>query len=132
MLPQMFSIEVGEKVPGETRFRRSILSPDKGVETPAENVNPFFDVLRYSAHHYSDRNGFGYRKLLGTVTEEKEIVKVVNGSEKKERKTWTYFKLSDYYYYSYQQAAKIAQTLGSGLKKLGMDKGDKLEIFAMT
>jgi hypothetical protein len=132
MIPQVFSIEVGEKVPGETRVRRSILSPDKLVETPAENVNTLYDVLRYSAHHYGDRNGFGYRKLLGTVQEEKEVMKVVNGVETTEKKTWSYFKLSDYYHYSYQEAAKITQTIGSGLKQLGMKKGDKLEIFAMT
>ncbi|KAI8581563.1 hypothetical protein K450DRAFT_231915 [Umbelopsis ramanniana AG] len=132
MIQQLFSVEVGDKVPGETRVRRSILSPDKLVETPAQNVHTLYDVLRYSAHHYTDRNGFGFRKELGTVQEEKEIVKQVNGSEIKETKSWTYYKLSDYQYTTYQEAAKITQIIGSGLKQLGMTKGDKLEIFAMT
>ncbi|KAF7723242.1 long-chain fatty acid-CoA ligase [Apophysomyces ossiformis] len=131
-MQQQYSIEVGPKVPGETPIRRSILAPDELMTVPAQGVETLFDILRYSASLYQDRRAFGYRKLEKEFKQEKQIVKVVNGVEKKETKTWSYFQLSPYHYYTYAEAFTLTQTLGSGLKKLGLKPGDKMEIFAST
>ena len=57
---------------------------------------------------------------------------VIDGKEQTVEKNWTYFQLSGYYHYSYQEAADITQSIGAGLRKLGLNKGDKVQISAST
>jgi long-chain acyl-CoA synthetase len=40
------------------------------------------------AKKFGDRKAAGYREVLNTVEEEKEIKKIVDGKETKEKKTW--------------------------------------------
>ncbi|KAG0194878.1 long-chain fatty acid-CoA ligase [Apophysomyces sp. BC1034] len=131
-MQQNFSVEVSPKVPGETPIRRSILAPDALMTTPAKGVETLFDILEYSAALYKNRRAFGYRTLEKEFKQEKHLVKKVNGVEKKETKTWSYFQLSPYRYYTYAEALQLAKTIGYGFKKLGLKKGDRLEIFAST
>ncbi|KAL0075590.1 hypothetical protein J3Q64DRAFT_1774974 [Phycomyces blakesleeanus] len=127
-----FSIEVAPAAPGESATRRSILSPSELMVTPALGVETLHDILQYSATHYRDRDGFGYRVLEDTIVEEKDVTKTVNGVEKTETKIWTYLQLSKYSYFTYGEALEIAKALGSGLSKIGMQKQDKLQISAST
>ncbi|CAO3586332.1 unnamed protein product [Absidia cylindrospora] len=129
---QQISIKVADAKPGETETRRSAMSPDELITTPAKGVTTLFDLLTYSAATYPDRNGFGFRQLERTIQEEKEVTRKVNGTLVTEKKTWTYFQLSGYDYYTYQQALDKAITLGAGLKYLDLMKGDKLHFFAST
>ena len=127
MPPREYSINVThDSVPGETPIRRSIKAPYELMKTPAVGVETLYDVLQYAASSYKHRRGFGYRKLEQTFHEEK----AASGSEKP--KKWTYFQLSSYHYFTYQEAAELTRMLGAGLRKLGMKKGDKLHIFAST
>lgn len=127
-----FSVEVSEAEAGQGPIYRSILSPSSLMTTPAEGVETLYDVLEYSATTYQERKGFGYRKLVDTIVEEKEVTKVVDGVEKKQKKSWSYFHLSGYDYYTYQEAFTTAKAIGSALRYLGAQKGDKLQIFAST
>ncbi|KAI8886477.1 acetyl-CoA synthetase-like protein [Backusella circina FSU 941] len=127
-----FSIEVSEAETGQGPIHRSILSPSSLMTTPAEGVETLYDVLEYSAATYHERKAFGYRKLVDTIVEEKEVTKVIDGVEKKQKKSWSYFHLSGYEYLTYQEALTTAQTIGSALRYLGAQKGDKLQIFAST
>ncbi|KAI9315645.1 hypothetical protein BX666DRAFT_2019760 [Dichotomocladium elegans] len=130
MPQQIYSINVGpENVSGETPIRRSILSPAELMHFPAADVVSLFDILQYAATSYKGRRGFGYRKLENTFHEQKQV----QGTDgKPETKSWTYYQLSGYHYYTYGEALDIAKTVGAGLCKLGMRKGDKLHIFAST
>ncbi|KAI8073318.1 hypothetical protein BC940DRAFT_330034 [Gongronella butleri] len=132
MVQTLYSIEVSPAKPGETGVRRSILSPDKLVTSPAEGITTLADMLQYSVKTYGDKHGFGYRKLERTFTEKKQVTKQVDGASVQETRTWTYFQLSGYHYYSYNDAKHAADTLGAGLRQLGLNKGDRLLLFAST
>ncbi|KAI7864480.1 hypothetical protein BDF14DRAFT_1833687 [Spinellus fusiger] len=132
MVQECYSVEVSTAVPGETAIRRSILSPNELIKTPAKGVETLYDILQYSASHYKNNHVFGYREIEDTIVEEKMVSKYVEGVEKIEKKTWTYLQLSSYKYYTFQEALEIATHLGSGLRKIGMKKGDRLQISAST
>ncbi|KAI8369531.1 uncharacterized protein BYT42DRAFT_503082 [Radiomyces spectabilis] len=132
MVQKVFSIEVTSAQPGETSVRRGILSPKELVKSPAEGVNTLFDILEYAAATYGDRPAFGRRHLEKTFEEEKEIARTVNGEEKREKKTWTYFQLSKYEYFSFKEGLATAKTVGAGLKHLGLTSNDKTQFFAST
>ena len=126
-------VEIGAEVEGETRVRRSHLSPDKLIDSPKEDVKTLYDVLQHSVKkHGGSKNALGYRKIEKIIEEEKEVTKVIGGVEKKELKTWKYFQLSPYNWLTYDDVDQEIRTIGSGLVKLGLNKGSKLTIFAAT
>ncbi|KAI9315214.1 hypothetical protein BX666DRAFT_1960409 [Dichotomocladium elegans] len=127
-----FSIEVGKDQPNATRVRRSILAADNVVRVPATDVHTLYDVFQNSVRRCGNRNAFGWRDVEQIVEEEKEVVKVVEGVEKKEKKVWKYFQLSGYQYLTYKEASDRVHDLGAGLYALGLRERAKLEIFAPT
>ncbi|KAF1799260.1 hypothetical protein FB192DRAFT_1395759 [Mucor lusitanicus] len=132
MVQKTFSVEVTEAQPGEGPTRRSILSPNQLMITPAKGVETLYDILQYASNTFKTRKGFGYRKLEDTISTTKKVTKVVNGVETTQDKTWTYFQLSGYHHYSYEEASTLTKTIGAGLAKLGLKKGDKVQISAST
>jgi hypothetical protein len=128
----VFSVEVSEATATEGAIRRSILSPNALMTTPAAGVETLYDILQYASTTFTDRKGFGYRKLQDTITTSKEVTKMVDGVEKTETKTWTYFQLSEYHLYTYTESAEMTKNVGAGLVKLGLKKGDKVQISAST
>ncbi|CAJ0912015.1 20996_t:CDS:10 [Entrophospora sp. SA101] len=127
------SVEIGTKVEGECRTRRSRLSPDKLIDSPEEGVKTLYDVVQRSVKKYGDnKNALGYRKIERIVEEEKEVTKIVGGVEKKELKTWKYFQLSGYNWLTYNDLDQEIKTIGAGLVKLGLSEGSKIAIFAAT
>src|ERR1043166_8210520 len=77
-------------------IRRSIISPHEVVSTPDKDIKTLYDVLQYSAETYVTKNAMGTRKTEKVIEEEKEVTKIVNGEEIKEKKKWKFFKLSGY------------------------------------
>jgi long-chain acyl-CoA synthetase len=102
------------------------------VTTSHPDVKTVYDVYMRAVKEHKHRRAVGYRKELKVFKEEKEIVKVVGGVEKKEKKTWIFKKFSPYYWLSYEEFGKIAHAIGSGLKQLGCTPGSKLTLFAPT
>lgn len=45
---------------------------------------------------------------------------------------WTFFELSGYEYLTFSEYEKLMLSVGSGLRKLGLNKGDRIHIFAAT
>lgn len=86
---------------GEGRARRGFVCPEKLAARPAQenasNIKVLADILPRSIGLYGDENALGWRDVIGTVSEDKEVVKVVGGKKVTETKTWTYFELSDYH-----------------------------------
>lgn len=74
----------------------------------------------------------GSRKLIKEHVEEKMITKKVKGKETEVPKKWTYYEYGPYEYISFIELQKATLRLGCGLRALGMESGDKLEIFAGT
>lgn len=132
-IPKPGSVEVGpEKVEGETRTRRSVLSPDKFITQPWEGIDTVYDVLMYTARTHGTKDAYGYREVVDIHEEEKEVKKVVGGKESTEKKTWKYFQLSDYKYLSFQQVKDAAVEIAGGLLELGVQKTDVVNVYSAT
>ncbi|KAL9079343.1 MAG: hypothetical protein Q9157_001773 [Trypethelium eluteriae] len=121
-----------KQIKGETIPRRNVATKDGLKATPAEGVNTIYDIITYSSKKYGNAKAMGSRKLLKTHHEKKKIKKVIEGKEQEVEKVWSYFELSGYNYMSYVEYEKLVNQIGCGLRKLGMNSGDKLELFAAT
>ena len=129
-----FTVEVPgcEPVKGETIPRRNAATKDELKATPTEGVNTIYDIITYSSKKFGNAKAMGSRKLIKTHNETKKIKKMIDGKEQEVDKKWTYFELSGYNYMSFVEYERLVNQIGCGLKKLGMNAGDKLQIFAAT
>ena len=129
-----FTVEASgyEPVEGETIPRRHPGSKDKLVTTPSEDVTTIFDILKRSADKFGNAKALGTRKLIKTHRETKKVKKIVDGKTEEVNKDWSFFELSGYSYISFSEYERLALQMGAGLRKLGMIKGDRLQLFAST
>ncbi|ORX35646.1 long-chain-fatty-acid-CoA-ligase [Kockovaella imperatae] len=107
------------KPEGETRIRRSYCVKDLTTQ-PAPGVDTVHDVLLYAARTHGSKKGFANRDIDRIITEDKEVVKKVDGKEEKQTKTWSYFKLKSFDWMTYEEMLVAAKELGSGLRELGV------------
>ncbi|KAL9015672.1 MAG: hypothetical protein Q9185_006934 [Variospora sp. 1 TL-2023] len=119
-------------VDGESRPRRTLAAKDGLKLVPADGVETVYDILRHSAIKYGNAKALGSRKLLRTHEEVKKVKKTVRGKEETVDKTWTYFEMSDYHFMTFLEYEQMALQCGAALRKLGMQKDDRLHIFAAT
>ena len=129
-----FSLEVPgcKPVEGETIPRRHPLSVNKLQDRPEEGIATVFDIVKRSSEKFGNAKALGSRKLIKTHQEVKKIKKVVDGQEQEVDKKWTYFELSGYEYMSFQEYETLTHQLGAGYRKLGLEKNDRIHIFAAT
>lgn len=129
-----FSVEAPgyEPVEGETIPRRLPAAKNGLILRPAEDVGTTYDVFRRSARVYGNAKAVGTRHLVKTHVENKKVKKVVDGVEKEVDKQWTYFEMSGYSYKSFVEYEKLALELGCGLRKLGLEKPDKIHLYGAT
>jgi long-subunit acyl-CoA synthetase (AMP-forming) len=52
--------------------------------------------------------------------------------KKDQEKTWMFWELGPFEYRSYKQVAREGLDVGAGLVELGLEKGDKVAIYADT
>ncbi|CAG8559158.1 8446_t:CDS:2 [Diversispora eburnea] len=126
------SVPIGPKIDGETQVHRSVLSPDKLVTEPSNDIHTLYDVFQDCVRTSKTKNAFGFRKIDKIIEEEKEVTKIVGGESIKEKKTWKYFQLSGYEYLNFSQANEIVKNIGAGLVKLGLNKNAKLALYTFT
>jgi long-chain acyl-CoA synthetase len=134
-VPGVCTVEVSgvEQVEGETIPRRNAKTPDALVTSPDPSaIKTMPDILKYASAKYGNAKAVGSRKLIETHIEVKKIKRVVDGKEQEVEKKWTYFELSGYSYKTFAELEKIVLELGAGLKKLGLQTGDKVHMFAAT
>lgn len=125
--------ELNDETPeGHGKIRRSIHSANGLLNTPHPDIATVYDIVQFAAKTYGVKRAMGYRKLIKEHVEEKTITKKVDGKEQKVPKKWTYYEYGDYEYISFIEMQKATMRLGSGLRHIGLQKGDKLEIFAGT
>ena len=129
-----FSVEAPgcQPVQGETIPRRHPLAKDGLLTSPSEDVRTIFDIIKYSADRYGNAKALGTRRLIRTHNETKKVKKTVDGQTKEVDKSWTYFELSEYSYVSFVEYEKLTSQIASGLRKLGMNKSDRVHLFAAT
>ncbi|KAF2973333.1 hypothetical protein GQX73_g138 [Xylaria multiplex] len=129
-----FSVESpgSPDVKGETKPRRHPLAKDGLITKPADNISTAYELMRVSVAKYGNAKCMGSRRLIRTHQEKKKVKKIVDGKEQEVDKAWTYFELSPYEYVSFNDYEALALNVGSGLRKLGMEKDDRVHIFAAT
>jgi hypothetical protein len=121
-----------EKVDGETIPRVHPSAKDGLISTPAPDVKTIYDILRSSSKKFGNAKALGYRTLIKTHEETKQIKKVVDGKEVTEDKKWQFSELSGYTYISFVEYEQLCLKVASGYRALGMTKGDRVHIFAST
>ncbi|KAF9914890.1 long-chain fatty acid-CoA ligase [Lobosporangium transversale] len=132
-MTKSLTIEVGPtEVHGETRIRRSVMSPTDLISTPFDDIKTLYDVIRHSAKTRPNMDAIGYRKVIKMIEEEKEVTKMVGGSPVKEKKIWKYFKLSGYNWMTYKDTQVVVDSIGAGLRKFGVQPKDKMTVFGAT
>ncbi|KHJ34223.1 putative long-chain-fatty-acid- ligase 1 protein [Erysiphe necator] len=129
-----FSVEIPnyKAVEGETIPRRNPRCIDKLIDRPDEGIETMFDVLKRAAEKFGNAKALGTRRLIKTHHEVKKIKKIEDGIEKEVDKKWTYFEMSGYEYISFYDFEQMALELGAGFRKIGLQKDDRVHIFAAT
>ncbi|KAI1211378.1 long-chain-fatty-acid-CoA ligase [Annulohypoxylon truncatum] len=130
--PFMIESPGAEEVEGETKPHRHIKAKDGLLTRPASHIATTYDILIESANKHGDKHAIGSRKLIKTHTETKKVPKIVDGVKKEVEKQWTYFELSPYSFLTYSEYKTRALRVGAALRKLGLEPGDVLHIFATT
>lgn len=121
-----------EHVDGETIPRRNVNTVNGLKTRPQPEIATIYDIIKYSSEKYGNAKAMGSRTLVKTHNETKKIKKMVDGQEQEVDKVWTYFELSEYKYKSFVEYSTLIHQIGAGLRKLGMEKDDKVHIFAAT
>lgn len=119
-------------IEGETKPRRHLLARDGLVTRPHPDVDTVFSLIKRSAELYSGERCVGTRQLVQIHEEVKKVPKIVDGKKEMVDKKWQYPELSDYSFMTYAEYETYLLNLGSGLRKLGVEKGDKVHMFAAT
>jgi long-chain acyl-CoA synthetase len=129
-----FTVEASgyDSVEGETIPRRHPAAKDQLRVRPAPDVATTYDVLKRGAEKFGNAKAVGTRRLIQTHVENKKVKKMVNGVEQEVDKKWTYFELSEYIYISFVEYERLALQLGCGLKKLGLEKNNKIHLYGAT
>ncbi|WYZ46438.1 hypothetical protein EsH8_IX_000663 [Colletotrichum jinshuiense] len=117
---------------GETVPRRLPQAVPDLIITPGGTITTTFDLVKQSAEKYGNARCLGSRKLVNTHRETKKVKKMVDGEEREVDKQWTYFELSPYEYITFHEYERLVLQLGSGLRKLGLAKADRVHLYAAT
>jgi len=127
-------VEVSDKdVKGEGRIRRHrVAATGELLTKPRDNVSTVYELLQASVQKFGDKNCMGHRNVVKEHSEEKMITKIVDGEERQIPKKWTFWELSPYVYRSFKQVGEESAALGSGLRNLGLNPGDRIELYAGT
>ncbi|KAK3398612.1 hypothetical protein B0T20DRAFT_213590 [Sordaria brevicollis] len=101
-------------------------------ETIGEEIDTVYKLVKWAALAYGDSQCMGSRKLVNTHVETKKVKKMVDGEEREVDKNWTYFELGHYEFITFKQYEQLTLDVGAGLRAIGLNKGDRVHIFAAT
>lgn len=118
--------------PGEGPTRRCTLSKDGLVTQPFEGIDTVYDIVAYAARTHGSRKALGWRDIVNIIEEEKEVTKVIDGQEVKEKKKWKFFELSDYRYLSFIEVKEVVSEIARALIHLGVTSDDVINVYAQT
>ncbi|KAK2738355.1 long-chain fatty acid-CoA ligase [Onygenales sp. PD_40] len=129
-----FSVDVpgAQQVPGESIPRRNPVAKDGLLTQPHPEISTLYENVKWCAKTYGNAKAVGSRRIVRTHVENKKVKKIVDGVEQEVNKAWTFFELSGYTYLSFIEYEKLSLQLGAGLRKLGLEKNDKIHLFAAT
>ncbi|KAF2663976.1 long-chain-fatty-acid-CoA ligase 1 [Microthyrium microscopicum] len=138
-LPKLYNSDIAttevtdqKAVAGETVPRRNHKTPKELKWQPAPEISTVHDIMRYASKKFGNAKALGSRKLIKMHNDSKMVKKVIDGKETEVEKKWQYFELGPYTHISFVEFEKLALQVGAGLRKLGLEPGDKLHLFAAT
>ncbi|KAI0100233.1 acetyl-CoA synthetase-like protein [Nemania sp. FL0031] len=120
------------EIEGESRPYRHVKAKNGLLTRPSPEVATVYDLFTTAAKNYGNKAAIGSRTLIETHIETKKVPKVVDGVKTEVDKQWTYFELSPFKFLTYKEYETRALNVGAGLRKLGLEPGDILHIFAST
>ncbi|KAI2633380.1 acetyl-CoA synthetase-like protein [Xylaria nigripes] len=130
--PFMVQDTSAPEIEGETRPYRHLKAKDGFITRLFPEIATIYDLFTTTAKKHASKPAIGSRTLVETHVETKKVPKVVDGVKTEVEKAWTYFELSPYKYLTYEEYKTRALNVGAGLRKLGLEPGDRLHIFAST
>ncbi|KAK7026440.1 long-chain fatty acid-CoA ligase [Paramarasmius palmivorus] len=127
------SVEIAEAAgPDEGPIRRLAISANKLITQPFEGIDTIYDIIQHAAKTHGTRNALGWRDIVATHEEEKEVKKMVDGKEVTEKKKWKYFELSDYKYINFIELKDAISEIARGLVEIGVTSDHIFNLFAQT
>ncbi|WFD34681.1 long-chain-fatty-acid--CoA ligase [Malassezia cuniculi] len=122
----------GSAPKGEGDIHRSVLSPNKLLERPNDEVHTMRDVLLYARKDHGEKKQFAYRDIIREINEDKVIKKNVGGEVVEETKTWTFYELTPYKYMTLNEFCDRVDIISRGFNALGIESHSRFNIFAST
>ena len=118
---------------GETPVYRSSLFPHTLIDAPNPSIHTIFDLIQCNAKKWKSMPAFGTRKVLEIEIEDtKCTTKMAHRQPQVVEKKWMYWELGPYTYRTYEEVGQEGLELGAGLRKLGLNKGDKIVLYGDT
>lgn len=129
------TVAVGEAKPGETAPRRRTAQKAAGLKRPLDsNATTIPEFFHECIKRNGNRRAMGWRDLIDTHHEVKQVPKIVDGKEELVDKEWVFYEYSPYKYINFPELETLVDDYGKGLVELGLtpDQTTKLHIFAST
>lgn len=118
---------------GEGRARRSFVSPDELVSSPQPGkISVLAHILDHAVSEFGNVQALGWRDTIKVISEDKEVKKLVGGKETTETKTWNYFQLSEYKWWTYNDFKSRVTDVGGALRHVGCSDGTVFNIYSST
>lgn len=129
--PGPYTVEAGGavKVEGETLPRRHPSAEHGLLTEPEPGIASVYDILVRGSETFNQQPAIGFRRVVDRHTEVKQTT---DREGKRMEKEWSYSELGEYEYVSYKQFKQNALAAGSALTRLGLQKHDRVEIYATT
>ncbi|KAI5818803.1 hypothetical protein BZA77DRAFT_9960 [Pyronema omphalodes] len=130
--PYSLQVPGVEPKEGEGIPRRHPGSIDRLVSTPDPDVRTVYDIVVRGAKKFGTSECMGRRPMIKTHVEKKMIKKVVDGVETEVPKEWVYYEKGGYTFKNFIEYKESVDTCGAGLRALGLNKNDRVHIYAGT
>lgn len=135
-LQRPYSIELGSPhndSEGPIRRLRGFEDSDLSATIAGHpDILTVYDLVKNAVEQWTNKDSLGSRRVLKQISEEKVLTKFINGVETQVPKTWYYSELSPYQYRTYNELGLESNAIGAGLRKLGLNPGDKVSLYADT
>lgn len=130
--PFMVQDTSAPEIEGESKPYRHLKAKNGFLTRPSPEIATVYDLFTTTAKKHGNKAAIGSRSLIETHIETKKVSKVVDGVKTEVEKQWTFFELSPFKFLTYKDYETRALNVGAGLRKLGLEPGDIVHIFAST
>ena len=119
-------------VPGETIPRRNAHHPNELLTQPSPDIRTVWDLVQQGAKKFGDDKSLGTRKVIKKHVETKKVKTMVDGELKDVDTVWIYWEMGPYEWLGFREYEGLVRQIGCGFRSLGLEKGDRVHIFAAT